>query len=82
LDIVKVRKLFPTLQLMGGVPKSEIPKGKERIEQILQPVREVLQTGGYVPFGDHLIPPEVHWEEFKYYRQRLNELIDASTREV
>jgi hypothetical protein len=24
----------------------------------------------------------VHWEEFKYYRQRLNELIDASTREV
>jgi hypothetical protein len=82
VDIVKVRKLFPTLQLMGGVPKSEIPKGKERIEQILQPVREVLQTGGYVPFGDHLIPPEVHWEEFKYYRQRLNELIDASTREV
>jgi hypothetical protein len=62
---------------MGGIPKSEILKGRERIEQILKPAGEVLKTGGYVPFGDHLIPPEVHWEEFRYYRRRLNELIDA-----
>jgi uroporphyrinogen decarboxylase len=78
VDIVKVRKQFPTLQLMGGIPKSEIPRGPARIEEILQPAREVLKTGRYVPFGDHLIPPEVHWEEFSYYRRRLNELIDAS----
>ena len=77
VDIVKVRKKHPTLQLMGGIPKSEILKGRERIEQILKPAAEVLKTGGYVPFGDHLIPPEVHWEEFQYYRRRLNELIDA-----
>lgn len=76
VDIVKVRRLHPTLQLMGGIPKSEIPKGRERIDQILKPVAEVLKTGGYVPFGDHLIPPEVHWEEFSYYRKKLNELID------
>ncbi|MGA2478819.1 MAG: uroporphyrinogen decarboxylase family protein [Spirochaetia bacterium] len=77
VDIVAVRKKFPKLQLMGGIPKSEILKGPKRIEQILAPVTEVLKTGGYVPFGDHLIPPEVHWGEFKQYRGRLNELIDA-----
>jgi hypothetical protein len=33
-----------------------------------------------VPFGDHLIPPEVGWEEFRYYRGRLNDLIDAVER--
>lgn len=78
VDIVKVRKAYPALQLMGGVPKSEIVKGPARIEEILRPVREVLGTGRYVPFGDHLIPPEVHWGEFSYYRRRLNELIDAA----
>ncbi len=77
VDIVKVRRLYPNLQLMGGIPKSEIPRGKARIDQILEPVRQVLKTGGYVPFGDHLIPPEVHWEEFRYYREKLNQIIDA-----
>ncbi len=78
VDIVKVRKLFPKLQMMGGVPKSEILKGPARIEEILRPVQEVLKTGRYVPFGDHLIPPEVHWQEFRTYRTRLNSMIAAA----
>jgi len=76
MDLYKVRMTFPKLQLMGGVPKLEIRYGKERIDRILEPVESVLKFGGYVPFGDHLIPPEVHWNEFKYYRERLNRIID------
>ncbi len=78
VDIVAVRRQYPALQLMGGIPKSEILKGPGRIEEILEPVRAVLATGRYVPFGDHLIPPGVHWPEFSHYRRRLNELIDAA----
>jgi hypothetical protein len=80
VDIVKVRKSFPRLQLMGGVAKAEIPKGRKRIDEILEAPRAVLATGGYVPFADHFIPPEIHWEEFRYYRERLNGLIDAAAR--
>jgi uroporphyrinogen decarboxylase len=76
MDIVKVRKHFPDLQMMGGIPKSEIARGKKRIDEILEPVEAVLKTGGYIPFGDHFIPPDVSWENFKYYRMRLNEIID------
>ncbi len=77
MDIVKVRREYPTLQILGGVPKSEIAKGRQQIDEILRPVEAVLKTGGFVPFGDHFIPPEVPWEEFKYYRTRLNQMIDA-----
>jgi hypothetical protein len=76
MDLERVRLTFPRLQLMGGIPKSEIRHGKKRIDEILKPVENVLRFGGYIPFGDHLIPPEVHWEEFKYYRERLNDIID------
>ena len=76
MDLLRVRREFPSLQLMGGIPKSEIRHGRQRIDEILEPVEAVLDTGGYIPFGDHLIPPEVHWEEFSYYRTRLNDLID------
>ena len=62
---------------MLGIPKSEIVKGPKRIDEILLPVEEVLKTGGYVPFGDHFIPPEVDFENFEYYRNKLNDLIDS-----
>lgn len=77
MDVVKVREMFPDLAIMGGIPKSSIPKGRAAIDEFLKPVEKVLKTGGYIPFGDHFIPPEVPFEEFAYYRNRLNELIDS-----
>jgi hypothetical protein len=62
--------------MTGGVPKSDIGLGKDAIERFLGPVEAVLKTGGYIPFGDHFIPPDVSWEGFRYYRSRLNEVID------
>lgn len=78
MNIVKVRKEFPELALMGGIPKSEICKGRMRIDEILEPVAVVLKTGRFIPFGDHFIPPEVDWEGFKYYRTKLNAIIDKN----
>jgi hypothetical protein len=80
MDLVKVRMTFPRLQLMGGIPKLEIAKGEKRIGEILEPVEKVLKFGGYIPFGDHLIPPEVHWNEFKYYRETLNRMLESMTK--
>jgi uroporphyrinogen decarboxylase len=77
MDLLQTRMTYPRLQLMGGIPKSEIRHGKKRIDEILKPVEKVLKFGGYVPFGDHLIPPEIHWEEFRYYREKLNDMIDG-----
>ncbi len=76
MDIVAVRQQYPTLQIMGGIPKAEIAKGRAAIDAALAPAEAVLRTGGYVPFGDHFIPPDVSWEDFQYYRNKLNELID------
>jgi len=80
MDIVKVRQQYPRLQMMGGISKSEIAKGGSRIDEVLKPVETVLGTGGYVPFADHFVPPDVSLEDFSYYRRRLNEIIDGHGR--
>jgi uroporphyrinogen decarboxylase len=80
MDIVKVRQQYPRLQIMGGISKSEIAKGRTRIDEILKPVEAVLETGGYVPFADHFVPPDVSFENFSYYRSRVNEMIDRHGR--
>jgi len=77
MRVEEVRKKFPDLVMMGGIPKSEICKGKERIDEFLEPARETLKYGGYIPFGDHFVPPEVDWKNFVYYRNKLNDSIDA-----
>ena len=76
MDIVKVRRQYPKLQILGGVSKGEIAKGKVRIDAILKPIEEVLKTGGCIPFSDHFIPPDVSFEAYSYYRNKLNSIID------
>jgi uroporphyrinogen decarboxylase len=76
MDVLKVRREYPDLAILGGIPKSEIQYGKERIDEILKDIPEMLKYGGYVPFGDHFIPPEVGFENFKYYRNKLNDIIN------
>ncbi|MEN8247407.1 MAG: uroporphyrinogen decarboxylase family protein [Bacteroidota bacterium] len=76
MDVVKVRQMYPDLQILGGISKSRIQGGKQEIDEILEPIEHVLKTGGFVPFGDHFIPPEVDFKNFAYYRERLNSIID------
>lgn len=76
MDIIKVRKDFPDLIIGGGVSKSALSKTIKDIDSELEKVECVLKTGRYVPFVDHDIPNNIPWKSFKYYREKLNLLID------
>lgn len=78
MNVVKARKRYPKLQIMGGIPKSEISFGKRRIDEFLESVNWLLKQGGYIPFGDQFIPPEIAWDYFKYYSEKLNKMIDKA----
>ena len=76
MDVVSLRKKFPALQLSGGIDKMCLIKGKESIDNELNTkIPYMLETGGYIPYVDHLVPPDVPWENYKYYRKKLEQLI-------
>jgi hypothetical protein len=79
MDVVQVRKAFPRLQILGGIDKTQLALDKAAIDQELKArvTTEMLRHGGYVPHVDHQVPPDVSWENFKYYRQRLAEVAAA-----
>jgi hypothetical protein len=77
MDLVGIRRSFPDLQLMGGVPKEKIASAVGAIDGLLQPVKAVLETGRYIPFADHSITPDVSWDAFSVYRRSLNALCDS-----
>ncbi|MCL5073531.1 MAG: hypothetical protein M1308_21950, partial [Actinobacteria bacterium] len=76
MDVVTVRKNFPDLIIAGGINKLSLAKDKNNIDFELEKAKYVLEKGKYIPFIDHAIPYDISWENFKYYRNKLNELID------
>ena len=76
MNIVEVRKRFPQLLISGGLDKTKVAAGREAIDAELESKLPcMLQQGGYIPFCDHLVPPDVPWENFTYYRERVREYV-------
>jgi len=78
MDIVEVRKKFPHLRILGGMNKMQIARGPAAIDAELEAkIPFMLERGGYIPFVDHHVPPDVSWENFVYYRTRLRKMCEA-----
>jgi len=76
MDVVEVRKKFPELQMTGGIDKRVLAKDKSSIDRELEgKIPYMIKQGGYIPHIDHNVPPDVPFENFVYYRKRLEELI-------
>jgi len=75
MDVVEVRKQYPRLLIQGGLDKKAVAKGREAIEAELGKLPFMLAQGGYIPYVDHAVPADVSWDNFRYYRQRVNECV-------
>lgn len=77
-DLVEYRKKYPGFAMMGGFDKNTLYMGKDAIDKELETMSWLISRGGYIPYGDHSIPPNASWENFKYYREKLNRIIDST----
>ncbi len=75
MNLLRIRKNFPALRLMGGVDKRQLAKGKDAIDAELQRLKPLLDAGGYIPTVDHTVPPEVSYDNFCYYMERKKQLL-------
>jgi hypothetical protein len=75
-DAVALRKKYgKNLILSGAIDKRALIKGKEAIKaEVMSKVPFLLKDGGYFPTVDHLVPPEVTFENYCYYINLLREI--------
>lgn len=78
MDIVAVRRQFPTLKFIGGFNKLMIQEGKEAIDAEFARILPVVRGGGYIVGNDHQVPPSAPLELYQYYIQRLKEVMAQS----
>jgi uroporphyrinogen decarboxylase len=79
-DLLKIRREHTDFIIMGGFNKSILRDGNINIEvdlkKELDEIKELIKMGGYIPFGDHFIPPDVSWKNYSNYRIKLNKIIE------
>ena len=75
-DVVALRKQYGRdLIIAGTIDKRALIKGKEAIrEEVMSKVPFLLETGGYFPSIDHLVPPDVTFENYCYYINLMREV--------
>jgi uroporphyrinogen-III decarboxylase len=73
-DIEAYRRLYPQLGIMGGLDKRALAQERQAIDHELARAERMLQHGGYVASPDHGVPPDVPWDNYRYYLERLREL--------
>jgi len=76
MDPVALRKQYgPNLLLIGGMDKRVLAKDKDAIEEeIMKKLPYLFSTGGYISWTDHLVPPDVPFENYMYYLKRMKEI--------
>jgi uroporphyrinogen decarboxylase len=80
MDPRMLRKKFGRdLILAGGIDKMEIAKGRKAIDAELEAkIPPLLEQGGYIPFLDHAVPPDISYADFMYYIERKLKLMGRS----
>jgi len=69
-DPVEIRKQFGReLRLWGGVDKRALAIGPDAIREHLRSMIPLIEQGGFIPTVDHLIPPDVSWDNFCFYME-------------
>ena len=76
MNVAEIRRQYPRLGMQGGIDKKALAAGKEAIDRELEARVPVVLTGGYIPHVDHGVPPDVSWENFCYYRRKLDAMLD------
>lgn len=74
MDIIKIAELYPKLQIIGGIDKREVAKGKEAIDSELNRVLPYMKKrGGFCVALDHWVPEDISLENYKYFAEKARE---------
>jgi len=78
-DLLRIREAYPEFQILGGFDKRVLFRdgGKQAIDAELDITKQMLEKGRYIPHLDHFASPDCTWENFTYYREKLNSIIES-----
>ncbi|MBM3713127.1 MAG: hypothetical protein FJW56_06790 [Actinobacteria bacterium] len=78
MDVIDLRKKYGRdLLMMGGINKMALMSNKKAIyDEVFKKIEPIIEKGGFIPMIDHLVPPDVSYENFIYYLNLKKKLLN------
>ena len=75
MDVNAVRRKYgKELRIWGGVDKRALAQGPAAIDAELARLTDLIHAGGYLPHTDHSCPPDISFQNYRYYLERLRQV--------
>lgn len=75
LDAVAVRRTFgPELRLCGAFDKHILARTPDDISREIDRLAPLVEEGGFIPFCDHRVPPDVSFTNYLHYVERARQV--------
>lgn len=80
MDVLDLRSQYGrNLLLWCGLDKRALAAGRKAIEkEVRAKLPPMLAGGGYIPQVDHSVPPDVSYDDFRFYWDLLRELAEQA----
>ena len=78
-DVPGVRERYPALGIIGGLDKQAMARGREAIDREVEKARAYIRLGRYIPGPDHFVLSDVTWANYRYFMERLREVVMTTT---
>jgi hypothetical protein len=81
-DPVAIRRQYGRkLIIQGGIDKRALARDREAIDrEVLSKVPWLCLQGGYFPQVDHLVPPDVSFDNYRYYSELMRAVVEDPER--
>ena len=63
------------LRMRGAIAKSAVARGAAAIDAELERVKPLLGQGGCIPHLDHLVPPDISYDNYRLYLDKKRKMI-------
>jgi hypothetical protein len=79
MDYQEIRRVFGNrIRLIGGLDLDFLRQGKEQIRQEMERrISPLLEQGGYIPLLDGRVRADISFEDYSYYRQLLEKIVQG-----
>jgi uroporphyrinogen-III decarboxylase len=75
MDVIKARKQYgKKICFFGGIDKRPLAGSREDIrKEVLPKLEACLGEGGFIPACDHAVPPDVSFDNYRYFRDLIKQ---------
>jgi len=77
-DVDALRERLPGMAAVGGLRKEAMAEGPAAVEAEMVKAARLIRKGRFIPGPDHFVQSHTSWEQYRYFMQRLREVVLAT----